>query len=134
LWALRSTEGSNPSPSALRTLDFMDVSFEYAGNRFTVPDRQATILAEKLRLFAKGAFAQDEERLGRLGAGETWREGALPAADLIEDALVGRAEQPLVPEEQTAEAIYWVLRLTELEHDPHGASGLRDALAAAPAR
>ena len=64
-----------------------EVVFEVGGGLYPLPERQATILAEKLRLFAKGKFPDD---VRRLAAGAGWIEGARPAADLIEDTLVER--------------------------------------------
>jgi hypothetical protein len=34
----------------------VDIAFEVSGALFTLPEGQATILAEKLRLFAAGGF------------------------------------------------------------------------------
>ena len=111
--------------------ELVEVTFEVAGSNFKLPEPQATVLAEKLRLFARRTFRRDEELLAKLGADDQWCDGALPAANLIEAALVGGASGHIRPEGRIAEAIHWVLRLSQLEPDPHGATGLRDALAPA---
>ena len=50
-----------------------EVVFEVGGGLYPLPERQATILAEKLRLFAQGKFPDD---VRRLAAGAGWIEGA----------------------------------------------------------
>jgi hypothetical protein len=85
------------------------VVFEVGGGLYPLPEGQATILAEKLRLFAKGKFPDD---VRRLAAGEGWIEGARPAADVIEDTLVERRIGPIPLEGKTADAVFQVLRIS----------------------
>lgn len=110
----------------------MNVTYEVGGKLYTVPKRQAEILAENLRLFAKGEFAGDVQRVAQLGASADWRDGARAVADFTEEALVGNlTELPL--EGKAADATYWALRLMvgiDASPDPAGAAGLREALAA----
>ena len=98
------------------------VVFEVGGGLYPLPERQATLLAEKLRLFAKGTFP-DEVR--RLAAGEGWIEGARPAADVIEDILVERRVGPIPLEGKAADAVFQVLRIS---HESQLGRALHDAL------
>jgi hypothetical protein len=75
----------------------MEVLFEVSGSWFPLRERAATILAEDLRRKAAG-------QLGTEGT-----EGALAAADAIEDVLVGRFSGPIPLEGEAAEAIYYDL-------------------------
>jgi len=92
-----------------------NVLFEVSGGTFAVPERQATILAENLRLFAKGEFPADVEMVAGLGAHPEWRDGARAVADFTEEALVGNLDLALPLEGKAAEATYWALRLM-MEH------------------
>jgi len=108
----------------------MDVVFEVYGRTHTVPERQATILAENLRLLAKSESA-DVELYALRTSTPDWREEASALADAIESALVARVSKPLPLEGPAAEATSRVLRLMvgmEASIDPSGATGLRDAL------
>jgi hypothetical protein len=98
------------------------VVFQVGGGLYPLPERQATLLAEKLRLFAKGTFPDD---VRRLAAGEGWIEGARPAADVIEDTLVERRLGPIPLEGQTADAVLHVLRTS---HESQLGCALYDAL------
>jgi hypothetical protein len=99
-----------------------EVVFEVGGSLYPLTERQATLLAEKLRLFAKGEFPDD---VRRLAAGEGWIEGARPAADVIEDTLVERRIGPIPLEGKTADAIFQVLRIS---HESQPGRALYDAL------
>jgi hypothetical protein len=83
--------------------------FEVGGGLYPLPERQASILAEQLRLFAKGNFPDD---VRSLAAGERWIKGARPAADLIEDTLVERRLGPIPLEWKTADVVFQVLRVS----------------------
>lgn len=114
-------------------MEAADVTFEVSGSTFAVPERQATILAENLRLFSKGQFPADVEMVARLGAHPEWRDGARAVGDFTEEALVGNIDLALPLEGKAAEATYWALRLMmgiDISPDPAGAAGLRDALGA----
>lgn len=108
----------------------MEVSFDVLGARYTLPQEQATLLAENLRGHAAGNFPKDNQLIARLGAAPGWREGALAMADAIEDVLTERADTPIgLDRGRGAAAAYWVLRLMmDLQPDPRGAAGLQEAL------
>ena len=103
------------------------MSFEVAGKAFEIPDQQATILAENLRILSKSDFESQAEPAALLGTSEDWRNGAEALADSIETALVDKGAKPLHLEGAAADATYCVLRLM-VGLDTNGAAGLRDAL------
>ena len=109
----------------------MSVSFEVSGEIYTLPAAQATILAEKLRVFATGGYRDDVQLLADLGTEEAWIDGARAVADFMEDVIRGDITAPLPLEGKAADAVYQVLRLTQ---DPAGtlipsaSVALRDAL------
>ena len=103
------------------------MSFEVAGKAFEIPDQQATILAENLRILSKSDFESQAEPAALLGTSEDWRNGAEALADSIESALVDKGGTPLHLEGPAADATYCVLRLM-VGLDTNGAAGLRDAL------
>lgn len=107
----------------------MDVTFDVDGKPFVVPEAQATILAENLRILAKSEFAVSEQPAALLGLPDDWRPSAEALADSIEAALVDRAAAPLQLEGGSADATYCVLRLM-VGLDTEGAVGLRNALGA----
>jgi hypothetical protein len=104
----------------------VDVTFEVGGKPYVVPERQATILAENLRILAKSELPASEPAL-LLGPDEEWRESASELADSIEETLVQSLLAPLRLEGASAEATYCVLRLM-VGLDSGSAAGLRDAL------
>jgi hypothetical protein len=110
----------------------VDVTFEVSGDLFTLPGRQATILAEKLRLFAAGQFSDDVGRLEELGTSRAWLAGTREAADLIEMALVDERSGPVgLVRGDVADAVFQVLRLGYVDaSDRPGAAGLVEALEA----
>jgi hypothetical protein len=103
------------------------VTFDVAGKTYVIPDPQATILAENLRILSKSEFAASDEPAALTGMGDDWRTGANELADSIESALVDDSPEPLHLEGPAADATYCVLRLM-VGLDTNGAAGLRDAL------
>jgi hypothetical protein len=103
------------------------VTFDVAGKTYVIPDPQATILAENLRILSKSEFTAAGEPAALAGMGEDWRSGAESLADSIEAALVDDSPEPLHLEGPAADATYCVLRLM-VGLDTNGAAGLRDAL------
>jgi len=109
------------------------VAFKVSGSVFTVPRKQAELLAENLRLFAKGKFPGDVAEAARLGINPKWdEEGALPMAEVMEDVLAGRIAVPIpLDRGKGAEAMFGALSLiTDVQPERMGAIGLRDALRA----
>jgi hypothetical protein len=108
----------------------MEVSFDVSGVLYTLPEAQATLLAENLRGHAVGNFPKDDQLIARLGAAPGWSEGALAMADAIEDVLAGRSADSIgLDRGKGAGATYWVLRLMmDVQPDPKGAAGLQAAL------
>ena len=107
------------------------VAFELSGAVYTLGDAQAIVLAERLRNYAKGAFPEDVKWASELSGSGTWVEGALAAADFIEEMLVGNLTDPLPLEGKAAEAAFWTLRLLPGVGDgpdSTDAAALRDAL------
>jgi hypothetical protein len=108
----------------------MDVTFAVSDRTYTVPERQATILAENLRLLAKSE-ADEVQGYAQFAVEDDWRESASALADAIEEALVGHVNEPLPLEGGAASATHRILRLMiglESPVDVNGAEGLRDAL------
>jgi len=105
----------------------VSVSFDVAGKSYVIPDPQATILAENLRILSKSDFTAQAEPAALLGTGEDWRSSAESLADSIEATLVDDSPEPLHLEGPAADAVYCVLRLM-VGLDTNGAAGLRDAL------
>jgi hypothetical protein len=118
-----------PGPS---TLAAVDVTFEVSDHLLTLPQGQATILAEKLRLFAAGQFRDDVRKLEELGTSRAWLAGTRQAADLIEMALVDERSGPVsLVRGDVAEAVFQVLRLSYADASARaGAAGLVEALQA----
>jgi len=107
----------------------MDVVFEVSGRTHTVPEPQAIILAENLRLLAKSEVSDAPH--AQLEADDDWRIAASELADSIEEALVARESKPLPLEGGAAEATYSVLRLMvgmDVPIPPSRTRGLRNAL------
>jgi hypothetical protein len=104
------------------------VTFEVVGRRYEIPDPQATILAENLRVLSQSELVAASEPALRLGPNLGWREGAQSLADSIEAALVGDRVEPVYLEGGAADAAYSVLRLmVRLDDEPAATAGLRDA-------
>jgi hypothetical protein len=110
----------------------VDVTFEVSDHLLTLPEGQATILAEKLRLFAAGQFSDDVRKLEELGTSRAWLAGSRQAADLIEMALVDERSGPVpLVKGDVAEAVFQVLRLSYADASARaGAAGLVEALEA----
>jgi hypothetical protein len=107
------------------------VAFELSGGVYRLGDTQAIVLAERLRNYAKGAFPEDIKWASELSGNGSWVEGALAAADFIEEMLVGNLTEPLPLEGKAAEATFWTLRLLPGIGDTaetSDAAALRDAL------
>lgn len=107
----------------------MDVTFAVDDRTFTVPERQAIILAENLRLLAT-SDADEVQAYVQLSPDDSWRDDATTLADSIERALVGPVSEPLPLEGGAAHATHRILRLMiglESSFEPVPADGLRDA-------
>lgn len=109
------------------------VRFEFSGVVYSLPEAQATVLAQKLRSCAKGKLPAEVKRIRRLSGNPRWQDGALAVADFTEEILVGNWPGPLPLEGKAAEATFWTLRLIE-DSDPEqldsaDAAALRGALA-----
>jgi hypothetical protein len=105
----------------------VEVTFVVGGRRYELGEKQATILAENLRVLSKSEFVPSSEPA--LLATDDWRPAAETLADSIEAALVAHDERPLRLEGGAADATYCVLRLMAGD-DRNGGAGLRDALGA----
>jgi hypothetical protein len=108
------------------------VTFELSGTEYTLSDDQATLLAERLRSYAKGKLQSEVKRASQLSGNPHWTEGALAVADFTEEVLVGNLSGPLPLEGKAAEATFWALRLMQglgISSAPADAAALRDALA-----
>ncbi len=108
-------------------LQNVGVAFEVGGARYELSERQATILAENLRVLSKSEFAPASEPAALLTVEPEWRPAAEGLADSIEAALVDGEDGPLLLEGGAADATYCVLRLMA-GLDANGGAGLRDAL------
>jgi hypothetical protein len=108
------------------------VRFEFSECVYELSDDHATLLAERLRNYAKGTFAADVKRATTLSGNPNWTDGALAVADFTEEVLVGNLAGPLPLEGKSAEATCWALHLMQGldgSSDPTDAAALRDALA-----
>ena len=108
------------------------VSFEFCELIYELTDNQATLLAERLRNYAKGTFPAAVKRVTDLSGNPNWTDGALAVADFTEEVLVGNLAGPLPLDGKSAEATYWALRLMQGLGRAAGradAAALRDALA-----
>jgi hypothetical protein len=113
-----------------RSLDGV-VAFELAGSVYNLTDALAIVLAERLRNYAKGAYPEEVKWASELSGNGGWVEGALAAADFIEEALVGNIDDPLPLEGKAAEATFWTLRMLPGVGEPADAAdaaALREAL------
>ncbi len=109
------------------------VTFEFSEVVYALTEAQATLLAERLRNYAKGTLPADVQRASELGGNPNWTDGALAVADFTEEVLVGNLDGPLPLEGKSAEAVFWGLRLMQGlggSTDPADAAALRDVLAA----
>jgi hypothetical protein len=105
----------------------VDVFFEVSGDLLALPEGQATILAEKLRLFAAGQFRDEVRKLEKLGTSRAWLAGTREAADLIEMALVDERSGPVrLVRGDVADA---VLERHNEEEDPNRTEGTKSPCA-----
>jgi hypothetical protein len=87
----------------------MDVQFSIRHEIHTLTESEATITAEELRRKATG-------QLGTEGV-----EGARALADAIETRLVGERDDPVVVDNDQAEALFYYLDVSVLDpSDPRG--------------
>jgi len=107
----------------------VDVTFEVAGTVYIVPEPQAAILAENLRVLAGSRFVDPTESWARLAREDDWRGGAIELANAIEETLVVEPGRPIPLDGGAAAAASCVLRLM-VGMDTDGALGLRDVLGA----
>jgi len=91
-----------------------DVTFDIDGEHVVVPEGQATLLAERLRMYSAGIHSSDVDELVRLGTDPVWLEGAHAMADAIEDALTATRGGPIPLDlnGRAANALLQILRLT----------------------
>jgi hypothetical protein len=107
------------------------VTFEFSSSVYLLTEREATLLAENLRNYAKGVFPRDVDLASRLSGDGRWIDGALAVADFIEEMLVGNLSGPLPLEGKAAISTCWALRLMLGRGGstrPGGMAALRDAL------
>jgi hypothetical protein len=107
------------------------VTFEFSENVYALTDGQATVLAERLRNYAKGTLKADVKRVCELSGNPNWTDGALAVADFTEEVLVGNLAGPLPLSDKSAEATFWALRLmVDLgpSSEPTDGAALRDVL------
>jgi hypothetical protein len=108
------------------------VTVEVSGTVYALTDEEAKRLAEKLRNYAKGTFPDDVKLITKLSGNPHWMDGALAAADFIEEILVGNLDGPLPLEGKAAEATFWTLQIMHGllgSTEPNDMAALRDALA-----
>jgi hypothetical protein len=67
------------------------------------------LIAENLRLFARGKFPADEQLAAKLGAKPDWTGGALALADSIEETLTDSRTGPVPIEGLAANALFGAL-------------------------
>ena len=109
------------------------VAFELSGSVYNLTDALAIVVAERLRNYAKGAYPEEVKWAAELSGNASWVDGALAAADFIEEALVGNINEPLPLAGKAAEATFWTLRLLPGIGEPSDAAdavALREALGA----
>lgn len=110
------------------------VAVEFAGAEYVLRDEQAILLAENLRNYARGNFPANVQLGAKLSGNPNWVDGALSAADFMEEILVGNFDGPLPLEGKAAEAVFWTLRMMQGllgSTQPRDMAALRDALAEA---
>jgi hypothetical protein len=107
----------------------MDVAFAAGGKTFLVPEVQAAIFAENLRILARSELADLVPAAPELGRDGDWRQDALELANSVEELLVVGDDRPLPLDGGPAAPAYCVLRLM-VGLESSAAAGLRDALGA----
>ena len=103
----------------------MEVTFAVRGRTYCVPEPQAAILAENLRILATTEASRDHA--GAVPPSYEWRNAALTLANRIEDALVVQVGGPLEIEGIASDPASKVLRVM-VGIDSSATAGLRDAL------
>ena len=107
------------------------VSVEFSESTYTLTDGEGALLAQNLRNYAKGTFPADVKLVTELSGNPHWTDGALAAAEFIEEILVGNLDGPLPLDGKAAEATFWTLRIMQGllgSTDPTDMAALRDAL------
>jgi hypothetical protein len=107
------------------------VNVEFSESTYTLTDDEGALLAQNLRNYAKGTFPADVKLVTELSGNPQWTDGALAAADFIEEILVGNLDGPLPLDGKAAEATFWTLRIMQgLLRSTHPAdmAALRNAL------
>ncbi len=91
----------------------MQVAFDVGDRRGALSQRAAELIAQNLRCFAVGVFANDVAVMASSGVDPGWIDGARALADGMEDTLVGRRDGPipLDPFGKAAIALMQSLRL-----------------------
>ena len=87
----------------------MNVIFEVSGKLYPLNEQDATVTGENLRRKAAG-------QLGDEGV-----EGAREVADEIERVLVGTSSEPIRLGRERADAVFFVLDVTDRPDDPEEA-------------
>jgi hypothetical protein len=109
------------------------VALEYLGREYLLTDDQGIHLAQNLRNYAKGTVPAGVRLGAELSGNPHWADGALCAAEFIEEILVGSMDGPLPLEGKAAEAVFWALRMLDGllgSAEPTDMVALRDALGA----
>jgi hypothetical protein len=107
------------------------VAIEFGGSVYALSDDEGALLSQNLRNYAKGTFPAAIKLVTELSGNPGWTDGALAAAEFIEELLVGNLDGPLPLEGKAAEATFWTLRITRGlvgSTDPTDMAALRDAL------
>lgn len=107
------------------------VTVEFSDSTYVLTDDEGALLAENLRNYAKGTFPADVKLVTDLSGNPQWTDGALAAAEFIEEILVGNLGGPLPLEGKAAESTFWTLRVMQGllgSTDPTDMAALRDAL------
>jgi hypothetical protein len=107
------------------------VTVEFSGSTYALTSDEGALLAQNLRNYAKGTFPADVQLVTDLSGNPQWSDGALAAADFIEEILVGNLDGPLPLEGKAAEATFWTLRIMQgllRSTHPTDMAALRDGL------
>jgi len=90
------------------------VVFEVDGTHVPFSEPEARVLTDKLRGYAAGKYPKDVAALASSGIDPSWLEGALSAADAIQDALPETREGAILLDanSKATAAIYAVLRFS----------------------
>jgi hypothetical protein len=108
------------------------VTIEFRGSVYALREDEGELLAQNLRNYARGTLPADVKLVTELSGNPGWTDGALAAAEFLEEILVGNLDGPLPLEGKAAEATFWTLRIMQGllgSTDPSDMAALRDALA-----